>query len=75
VALVEMTDYQRDQLQTFASTDPEDVQAKGDEAAHVKKYIFKNLHKGKKVIINANHNNMVSRHPTITGNWEDVTYF
>lgn len=41
----------------------------------VKKNIFKNLHKGKKVIIYANHNNMVSRHPTITGNWEDVTYF
>jgi len=39
--LVQMTDSQRDQLQTFASTDPEDVQAKGDEAGHVKKYNFK----------------------------------
>jgi len=42
LALVEtMSDAQRDQLQTFASTDPEDVQAKGDDAAHVKKYNFK----------------------------------
>jgi len=42
LALVEtMSDTQRDQLQTFASTDPEDVQAKGDDAAHVKKYNFK----------------------------------
>jgi len=41
LALVEMSDSQRDQLQTFASTDPEDVKAKGDEAAHVKKYNFK----------------------------------
>merc|ERR1719329_1362098 len=41
LALVEMSDSQRDQLQTFASTDPEDVKAKGDDAAHVKKYNFK----------------------------------
>jgi DNA repair exonuclease SbcCD ATPase subunit len=42
LTLVEtMSDTQRDQLQTFASTDPEDVQAKGDDAAHVKKYNFK----------------------------------
>lgn len=41
LSLAQLTDSQRDQLQTFASTDPEDVQAKGDEAAHVKKYNFK----------------------------------
>jgi len=42
MALVQtMSDSQRDQLQTFATTDPEDVQAKGDEKAHVKKYSFK----------------------------------
>jgi len=41
LALAQLTDSQRDQLQTFASTDPEDVKAKGDEAAHVKKYNFK----------------------------------
>jgi len=41
LALVSLSDSQRDQLQTFASTDPEDVQAKGDDAAHVKKYNFK----------------------------------
>jgi len=41
LALAQMTDSQRDQLHTFASTDPEDVQAKGDDAAHVKKYNFK----------------------------------
>ena len=34
-----------------------------------KKNKMKNLHKGKKVIIYANHNEMVSRPPKITGKW------
>lgn len=38
----------------------------------IKKNMFKNLHKGKKVMIYANHNDKVSKHPKITGSWKDV---
>ena len=38
----------------------------------VKKNMFKNLHKGKKVLIYGNHNNKVTKLPRITGKWDGL---